>query len=310
MQDGYFYDLGLSSDYAIHYVIKNGVLDRIITVYENISVEQLRNRFDKLYGEKHIDEYFFSDDYKSYKTIISNNHGLATVVEEATYNTRFTPEIAGFLYNIGISNKYPISNKKGISKNSNSKKNIEGKNTINKPLNNSGNSQDLYSTTAKNRSTLSIKQIQKIDSTNAIVKKLEGTKETLNLQDMIDIIKHKQLSSTELKDFIQSASSRNWNMSIDDNLISFAWNVDASEFMQYDTHNHTFLIESNDDDKANAIIKELEVEKYKKTICKLESGQIYKVRFSNGIYSVLCRKDQGGSMGNTPTDIIISMVKK
>jgi len=106
MKDGYFYDLGLNSDYAIHYVMKNGILDHIITQYINISAEQIRNRFSQLYGEKHIDKYFFSDDYKSFKTVILDNNGVTAVKEETTFNTKFPPKMNVILYQMGVSNKY------------------------------------------------------------------------------------------------------------------------------------------------------------------------------------------------------------
>jgi len=106
MADEYFYDLGLNSDYSTHYVMKNGVLDNILTEYINLSVEQLRNGFNRTYADKHIEDYYFSDDYRTYKIIYLSKNGIASVKEQLTYYKEFSPEITRIFYSMDIANKY------------------------------------------------------------------------------------------------------------------------------------------------------------------------------------------------------------
>ena len=111
--DGYLYDIGLNSSYAIHYCIKAGVLDHIITQYENLSVGQLKDAFNRLYGERHLGSYYFSADYKYYKIITLGDNGLATINEESTYKGNFPPNITSLLSRQGvtITNSLPPSKK-------------------------------------------------------------------------------------------------------------------------------------------------------------------------------------------------------
>lgn len=308
MQDGYVYDLGLNSDYAIHYVMKNGMLNHITTIYESISIDQLQNGFNRLYGERHIDNYYFSDDYKSFKIILLDKNGLASVIEQSTYDTHFPPQVASLLDKLGIANKFPSNNKKmTVNQSARFTPNISNKTNAGKNANitsgNQGASKGANSTeiiepvgTGRN---------DNIDSINASLKKLVGTKQNLNLDDMIGIIKKKQLSVSEIKNIIQKASSRTWIIRIEDTVVSFSWDI-GDESMEYNPKKHTFSIESNFDEIYNSIIKELELNKYKKTIYKPEEGQISKIRYENANYKILCCKDQGGSMGNSPCTIIVS----
>jgi hypothetical protein len=110
VKGGYLYDLALNSDYEIHYVMKDGLLDRISTQYENLSTEQLKAGFNKLYGEKRIGNYYFSNDYTSYKTIFLSNNGLATVEERSSYETHFPTLVKSKLDNLGVLNN--VANQK------------------------------------------------------------------------------------------------------------------------------------------------------------------------------------------------------
>ena len=63
MNDLYFYDLRLTSDCAMHYVIRDGVLHHIVNQYGSLSTDQLTIGFNRIYGDHHLENYYFSDDY-------------------------------------------------------------------------------------------------------------------------------------------------------------------------------------------------------------------------------------------------------
>ncbi len=282
MQDGYFYDLGLNSDYAIHYVMKNGMLNHITTIYESISINQVKNGFNRLYGDRHIDNYYFSDDYKSFKIILLDKNVLTSVIEESTYDTHFPPQVASLLDKLGIANKFPLNN---------------GKTTVNQSA--------RFTPKVSNKTNSSKDVNQKFSDQNESKLVGVGTKQDLNLDDMIGIIKKKQLSVLEIKDIIRKASSRTWIISVEDTVVTFNWDI-GEEDMEYNPKKHTFSIESNFDDVYNSITEELESNKYKKTTYKPEEGQISKIRYENANYTILCCRDQGGSMGNSPCTITVS----
>ncbi|MFD2144118.1 hypothetical protein [Mucilaginibacter antarcticus] len=102
IKDGYLYDLGVNSDFSIHYIMEDGYLHHISTHYENVSLMRLKSSFEKQYGEKNISNYYFSDDYKNYKIIVLDNNGLATVEERKTLTGNFPQTVRSSLVKLGI----------------------------------------------------------------------------------------------------------------------------------------------------------------------------------------------------------------
>jgi sporulation protein YlmC with PRC-barrel domain len=118
IKNGFLYDLQLTADYTTRYIMSDGKLDYISTQYANLSVEKIRNSFNSLYGKRHIGNFYFEEDYASYKMITLGKRGLATVEQISTSTTRFPDTVADLLQNVGVINHFTtLRNKNGINQN-------------------------------------------------------------------------------------------------------------------------------------------------------------------------------------------------
>jgi len=78
-QDQYLLDFRVVANYCKHYMMEKGKLAYILSQFENISVDKLRDSYSTNYGENKIGELYFSDDYEHYSKIYLANNGIATV---------------------------------------------------------------------------------------------------------------------------------------------------------------------------------------------------------------------------------------
>jgi hypothetical protein len=112
VKNGFLYDLRLTADYTTHYIFDDDKLDYISIRYENLSIEQLKKGFDLSYAKRHIGNFYFAEDYRTYKIIALENNGKVTVDEINSSTTRFPPQVAKALQKLGITNRFmDIENK-------------------------------------------------------------------------------------------------------------------------------------------------------------------------------------------------------
>ncbi|MFN5209304.1 MAG: hypothetical protein ACK5D8_07420, partial [Bacteroidota bacterium] len=75
----YLLDFRVSASFCKHYVMEYGQLAYVLTQYEDLSTEQLKEFFDRSYGDYKSGNLYFSDDYEHYSKIYLANNGYATV---------------------------------------------------------------------------------------------------------------------------------------------------------------------------------------------------------------------------------------
>ena len=76
--------LGFTSTYYVIFYIKNDICTHIEIDYTNMSKEKLKEYYDKGYKERHLSKYYFSNDYKTYRTLSENVFGDALVTIKRT----------------------------------------------------------------------------------------------------------------------------------------------------------------------------------------------------------------------------------
>lgn len=65
-----FYDLEAKSDIRIRYLMNEGLLESVITNFYDLTVEGIRQKFNRRYQKRRLDEtLYFDRDYKSYRYI-------------------------------------------------------------------------------------------------------------------------------------------------------------------------------------------------------------------------------------------------
>jgi len=77
-QDQYLIDFRVIANYCKHYVMENGKLAYVLTQFDNISLEKLKEFYSDNYSADKIGELYFSDDLEHYTKIYLANNGLAT----------------------------------------------------------------------------------------------------------------------------------------------------------------------------------------------------------------------------------------
>lgn len=87
-----YYDLSLKTDAIDRYLMKNGKYYRKETQLIEVSVEYVKERFEKLYGDTKLDNYYFDDDYSSYQTIELRD-GVPTITILETNETNLPKEV-------------------------------------------------------------------------------------------------------------------------------------------------------------------------------------------------------------------------
>lgn len=75
----YLLDFRVSASFCKHYIMEYGRLAYVLTQYEDLSTEQLKEFFDRSYGDYKSGNLYFSDDYEHYSKIYLANNGYATV---------------------------------------------------------------------------------------------------------------------------------------------------------------------------------------------------------------------------------------
>lgn len=75
----YLADIRLFANYCKYYIMKDNKLAHIVTQYEDVSVSELEEFYNKSAQSKKIEKLYFSDDYTYYSTIYLHDNGLATV---------------------------------------------------------------------------------------------------------------------------------------------------------------------------------------------------------------------------------------
>lgn len=75
----YLNDFQIFADYCEYYIMDNSKLSYILTQYENVSLYDLKNHFNKSNKEGKIGEYYFSEDFGHFSKLYLHQNGLATV---------------------------------------------------------------------------------------------------------------------------------------------------------------------------------------------------------------------------------------
>ena len=78
-QNQYLHDFRVNADYCKRYIMENKKLSYVLTQFENISIEKLRENYNSMYSESTISGFFFFDQYKNYSKIYLAKNGLATI---------------------------------------------------------------------------------------------------------------------------------------------------------------------------------------------------------------------------------------
>lgn len=78
-QNQYLHDFRVNADYCKRYIMENDKLSYVLTQFENISIEKLRENYNSMYSESTISGFFFFDKYKNYSKIYLAKNGLATI---------------------------------------------------------------------------------------------------------------------------------------------------------------------------------------------------------------------------------------
>lgn len=75
----YIIDFRITADFCIHYIMENDSLAYVLTQYMNISTEELKKIYDRVYSNDKSGELYISDDYEHYSKIYLASNGYATV---------------------------------------------------------------------------------------------------------------------------------------------------------------------------------------------------------------------------------------
>ncbi len=73
------YDLKVRTTYCNHYIMSKGKLSYVLTQYRDLSVSELKKKYDNLYLDSKVEDFYLSDDFKAYNKIYLHKNGLATV---------------------------------------------------------------------------------------------------------------------------------------------------------------------------------------------------------------------------------------
>lgn len=75
----YLSDFSVVASFCKHFIMKNGKLEYTINQYKNISTSTLIGFYNKIYEDKKIGDYYFSNDFEYYSKIYLAKNKLATV---------------------------------------------------------------------------------------------------------------------------------------------------------------------------------------------------------------------------------------
>lgn len=83
-ENQYRMDLRIITSFCEHYIMTDEKLTSIITQYEKVSIEKMEELYGKIYGDRKIDKYYFTEDFKHYKILFLADNGYPSVEEKNT----------------------------------------------------------------------------------------------------------------------------------------------------------------------------------------------------------------------------------
>lgn len=86
--DEFIIDIGVEANFCKHFIMKNEKLDFILTQYEEFSLQELEKYYKGL-GKFKFENYYFSEDYRTFSEIYLHENGLATVKWSKTLPANF-----------------------------------------------------------------------------------------------------------------------------------------------------------------------------------------------------------------------------
>lgn len=89
----YLYDFGVMADYCRRYMMKDNKLAYVLTQFENISIERLKENYNSMYSKGKIHDLYFFDNYKFYSKIYLSKDGLATIEMRKTQTSELSKTV-------------------------------------------------------------------------------------------------------------------------------------------------------------------------------------------------------------------------
>lgn len=150
---------------------------------------------------------------------------------------------------------------------------------------------------------------KKADSLNALVKPIDGTKQYLNLSELLEFIRRDRFPIDEIKGFMSQHSSLDWDVKAFTGVVYITWDNDDS--LNYFPQKHTIEIETINKEMYEFTIQDIEMyhPELKKITYSHKLNNAVRTDYKNEKYIISCETSPGGSMGNTNYQITISRVQ-
>lgn len=78
-ENSFIIDLRAKSDFDIDYLIKDGQIEEVIYTYFNLPEKYIEGIFDKRYGDRKVFDFYFTEDYKFFRSVFESNEGYGSI---------------------------------------------------------------------------------------------------------------------------------------------------------------------------------------------------------------------------------------
>ncbi|MCG2609992.1 hypothetical protein LZZ90_00555 [Flavobacterium sp. SM15] len=104
-QNQLLYDFGIKANYCKRFIMEKDKLSYVLTQFENVSFNQLKQNYATLHSENKIGDFYFFDSFKHYSKIYLSKNGLATIEMRKTDISKLPKKVQQTI-NLRLKNLY------------------------------------------------------------------------------------------------------------------------------------------------------------------------------------------------------------
>lgn len=78
-KNSFIIDLRAISDFDVDFFIRDGQIEEITYTYFQLPEKYIEEKFDKRYGERKVFDFYFTEDYKFFRSVFESNEGYGSI---------------------------------------------------------------------------------------------------------------------------------------------------------------------------------------------------------------------------------------